>query len=373
MSVSKPKALTWRVTEIPTGTTKEQLVHFFEYEDRDRISVNSLCPDASGGNELTATLLYQPHPDRPDEGPKFTHGKPRDVSIDKDFEHWTPLYCPPAGTIIAADIIAITGLSGHAFGSWAYSEENMWLRDDVYKFAPNARILTYGYNTPLVGPNMSIVRMSDLSDTFYENLINMREDSKCEQRPIIFIGHSLGCMIIKKAMIIARERNVVSSRLPVRCIIFLAAPHRGMDVTALQNVVKNSPPEQLVEELRPESETLKLLNEGFSRTAQDIDILTCYETRPTKTMAFDEAKQKWTRSGESTMILDPSSANQYWPKEKRILADADHSSIAKLKKNKTIFSNVRAAISRALIPTAQISREERNNNAQGHNWVSSSS
>lgn len=60
-----------------------------------------------------------------------------------------------------------------------------------------------------------------------------------------------------------------------------------MDVTALQNVVKNSPPEQLVEELRPESETLKLLNEGFSRTAQDIDILTCYETRPTKTMAFD--------------------------------------------------------------------------------------
>ncbi|KAI1367593.1 hypothetical protein F5Y08DRAFT_297749 [Xylaria arbuscula] len=178
MSSSRLKALTWRVTEIPRGTTKEELVNFFEYADRDRISIDSLCPDASGGDELTATLLYRPRPESPDEGPRFTHGKPKDVSIDKDFEHWTPLYCPPEGTIIAADIIAVTGLAGHAFGSWAYSEENMWLRDDVYKFARNARVLTYGYNTPLVGSNLSIVRMSDLSDTFYENLINMREDSK---------------------------------------------------------------------------------------------------------------------------------------------------------------------------------------------------
>ena len=75
-------------------------------------------------------------------------------------------------------IIAVTGLAGHAFRSWAHSEENMWLRDDVHKFAPNARILTYGYNTPLVGSNISVVRISDLSDTFYENLIYMREDSK---------------------------------------------------------------------------------------------------------------------------------------------------------------------------------------------------
>ncbi|KAI1181086.1 hypothetical protein F4777DRAFT_1408 [Nemania sp. FL0916] len=181
MSVAKPKALTWRVTEIPKDTTKEELVHLFDHEDRDRISIGSLFPDAEGGNELTATLLYQPHPDRPDEGPKFAHGKPKDISIDKDFEHWTTLYCPPAGTIIAADIIAVTGLAGHAFGSWAHSEENMWLRvyaDEVYKFAPNARVLTYGYSTLLFGPYMSIVRMSHLSDAFYENLINMREDSK---------------------------------------------------------------------------------------------------------------------------------------------------------------------------------------------------
>jgi hypothetical protein len=66
-------------------------------------------------------------------------------------------------------------------------------------------------------------------------------------------------------------------------IIFLGAPHRGLNVTALKTLVKGEPSEKLIDELRPDSGTLTDLNRGFVHIAGDIEILTCYETRPTKT------------------------------------------------------------------------------------------
>lgn len=81
--------------------------------------------------------------------------------------------------------------------------------------------------------------------------------------------------------------NSDSSRLPVRALIFLAAPHRGMNVDVLRSVVKNEPPKQLIEELAPDSPTLKEINVQFMEISRDIDILTCLETLKTKTLVWN--------------------------------------------------------------------------------------
>lgn len=60
-----------------------------------------------------------------------------------------------------------------------------------------------------------------------------------------------------------------------------------MNIDALRTVVKNEPPKHLIEELAPESPTLKEMNEAFMEIAKDIDILTCYETESTRTLAWD--------------------------------------------------------------------------------------
>lgn len=60
-------------------------------------------------------------------------------------------------------IIAVTGLAGHAFGSWkSKNKPDMWLRDFLPTSIPNARILTYGYDTKLPGSrsNSSILQLS---------------------------------------------------------------------------------------------------------------------------------------------------------------------------------------------------------------------
>jgi len=73
------------------------------------------------------------------------------------------------------------------------------------------------------------------------------------------------------------------SRLPVRTIIFLAAPHRGLNVAAMQTLVKGKAPERLVNELSESSAVLREINTRFGRIARDTDILSCFETKPTKT------------------------------------------------------------------------------------------
>jgi hypothetical protein len=75
------------------------------------------------------------------------------------------------------------------------------------------------------------------------------------------------------------------SRLPVRAIIFLAAPHRGLNIDALQTLVMGQASEGMINELRADSPTLRELTNRFRDIVEDnIDLLTCYEQRPTKTV-----------------------------------------------------------------------------------------
>lgn len=71
----------------------------------------------------------------------------------------------------------------------------MWLRDFLPEDLPNARILTYGYDTKLVG-SLSNARISEYAKQFLESIEDARDSAP--DRPIIFIGHSLGGLLIKE-------------------------------------------------------------------------------------------------------------------------------------------------------------------------------
>jgi hypothetical protein len=71
-------------------------------------------------------------------------------------------------------IIAVTGLAGHAFGSWKSREEQqMWLRDFLPNAIKTARILTYGYDTKLPG-SQSSASILELSKKFLESVKTIR-------------------------------------------------------------------------------------------------------------------------------------------------------------------------------------------------------
>ena len=67
-------------------------------------------------------------------------------------------------------------------------------------------------------------------------------------------------------------------------VVFLGAPHRGLDNKALQTLVMPDLSRDIVDELGEQSPTLTDLNENFAKIAHQLKILSCYELRPTPTI-----------------------------------------------------------------------------------------
>lgn len=193
-TLSTEKVWVYRREGVPVGTSKESLRQSFPSDVRDQIQVTSLSPGINLNlKTLTATFSFTARP-----GDELLH------SEDKDFYGFTPLHTPEGD--IEADIIALTGLAGHAFGSWAASS-HMWLRDFLPIDLPSARVLLYGFDSSLAGSQSRNI-LADLSSNFVVKLHTMRSLSRSESRPMIMIGHSLGCLIIKEALIDIRSYPV---------------------------------------------------------------------------------------------------------------------------------------------------------------------
>jgi hypothetical protein len=73
---------------------------------------------------------------------------------------------------------------------------------------------------------------------------------------MVLIGHSLGGIVVQMAMVLAKQRNIIST-LPIRLIVFLATPHHGLDVDTLRTIIMQEPPKTLIFELGRQSPTLK--------------------------------------------------------------------------------------------------------------------
>lgn len=78
-------------------------------------------------------------------------------------------------------IIAVTGLAGHAFGSWASTPYRMWLRDFLPSNVPNARVLIYGYRALVQGGDQPKSILADYADAFMNGLMTIRSDPAVSQ------------------------------------------------------------------------------------------------------------------------------------------------------------------------------------------------
>jgi hypothetical protein len=74
-------------------------------------------------------------------------------------------------------VVAVTGLAGHAFGSWrSRITRRMWLKDFLPNDIKNIRIMTYGYDSRIIkcsGSNPSS-SLSDYRGSFIEELHKSR-------------------------------------------------------------------------------------------------------------------------------------------------------------------------------------------------------
>jgi hypothetical protein len=117
--------------------------------------------------------------------------------------------------VTACSIVAIHGLDGHRERTWTDNNGTLWLRDLLPDEVPNARIFTYGYDARtqargpisqhtiheiaqgLVGDLVRERRASKVSSNCHLGFSTAYFDGQTENRPIIFVAHSLGGIVLK--------------------------------------------------------------------------------------------------------------------------------------------------------------------------------
>ena len=121
------------------------------------------------------------------------------------------------------------------------------------------------------------------------------------------------------------------ARVPpvVKATIFFGAPHRGLNITAMQSIMNGTPSAELIRELGWQSPTIQRLNSHFPRWCEGLDILAIYEKKPTATLRRSKSG-RLERTGPLEMMVEKDSALLNLEKEVPLGLDQDHSRIAKV-------------------------------------------
>jgi len=158
-----------------------------------------------------------------------------------------------------------------------------WPRDLVPSTVPRARVLTYGYDTRIRHKAGSNINKDTLCDIAWNLLVALeacrRNDSS---RPILFIVHSLGGIVVKEMLRSAGACQLRQAHLHLVFqstvgIIFFGTPHAGADPRGFihkiaENLARASGitvNDNIVQTLLPAAERLKDLRKVFGPMAQE--------------------------------------------------------------------------------------------------------
>ena len=87
--------------------------------------------------------------------------------------------------VVAFSIVAVHGLGGHALATWTHdSTGKLWLRDFLPRTIPNARIMTFGYDSRVVG-SRSVIGMMENANSLLTQLSLLRNTDKVSGIPSI--------------------------------------------------------------------------------------------------------------------------------------------------------------------------------------------
>lgn len=230
------------------------------------------------------------------------------------------LYSPPDPP--AADFIFVHGLRGGSIKTWrkhkdsAYYWPKAWIPHD----ADLAKIRTssFGYQSDWLTRKDSILKVHDFGRKLLNDLQTSSYLRRTRNTPIVFVGHSMGGLVIKKAYLLAhRESPDLATR--IRSMVFLATPHRGSDSADLLHDILELTGSQksFVDDLLRSSPSLQQINDDFRFVADEIDLWSFIEERKMRVGLKPE------------FVVGRDSATLGYKNEKIFSLDANHREICK--------------------------------------------
>ncbi|KAM0817195.1 putative cytochrome P450 [Seiridium cardinale] len=238
------------------------------------------------------------------------------------------------------DIVAVHGLNGDATRTWTARKRNVsWLShpDFLPGYIENARVLVWGYNSSfstLTGVEPSMNRIHHHAQTLVAQLFADRRLEGRVDKPIIFICHSLGGLVVKRALAYSKSRSsdkIAHIQTIFTCthsVMFFGTPHHGSSkaslLLTLQKLASIAVPKRaakfekvLVAALKEESETLQNITDFFVPLMKHFHIAFFWEQEKTDL--------KYTKD----YIVEKESAAPNFDDTERAGIMADHSGMVK--------------------------------------------
>ncbi|KAK0742615.1 hypothetical protein B0T18DRAFT_167385 [Schizothecium vesticola] len=263
------------------------------------------------------------------------------------------------GAATCIDIVAVHGLNprnkkDHAFRTWTKNGRN-WLTDDLPGDLPGARIFVYEYNSY---PENSDQKQRLVKEALQLlNLIDSRRDDQPGRppRPLIFIAHSLGGLLVKQCLVKAKmDANFATLFSAVKGLVFFGVPHLGgkdkllflgrvaqsaLELMSGSASLSKKDESEFLDAITGGSPSSDTLTELFRGINSHCPIVSFYENKPTGKFGIvvDEASAKIGLAGEYIIRLE---ANHSDMCRFDTTKEQDHESYLLVKKRvQTLFNN----------------------------------
>lgn len=188
--------------------------------------------------------------------------------------------------VLFQSCLIISGLASHPFGSWqahGHDKSFMWIRDELPQRLAGVRFLIYGYDTALSG-STSFQIIPDLAISLVQTMKAVGWSAP-SAKPILFLTHSLGGVVLKQALVIlagcdSQERAILEK---VKGAVSFGAPSQGMSIPDIFEMLGDQPNVALVKDLSNQSEFLPRLDEQFGNISylQRLQFFWAFETKVT--------------------------------------------------------------------------------------------
>ncbi|KAI0218452.1 Protein SERAC1 [Lamellibrachia satsuma] len=144
-----------------------------------------------------------------------------------------------------------------------------WLAEDV----PGTRIVSVEYETQISGWTITcpVSNEQRTLHTRSKELLTKLRQAGVGERPVIWVGHSMGGLLIKQMLLMAREdpesESIVENS---RGIVFYSVPNKGTPLANTKRAIKYIiSPTVEVEELKQGSKPLLALHRQFQQLVQE--------------------------------------------------------------------------------------------------------
>ncbi|KAL8650824.1 MAG: hypothetical protein Q9226_004982 [Calogaya cf. arnoldii] len=233
----------------------------------------------------------------------------------------TEVFSPVGGSEV--DVVLVHGINGHPFKTWTSEKHRtFWPAQLLPPFIEEAkaRVLVYGFDADTVLPVGEIASSDTVLDrnnpprshtplngiaqdkihNHAEHLVATlcanRRTHYATNHPIVFVAHSLGGIVVKRALIYSTEKrgrkteHLRSIAVSTYGILFLGTPHFGYDTAKWTSwslnvtcaTLNDGSQSRLLEALKPNSETLQNIDRQFVELTSDFHIFYFHEMKPTK-------------------------------------------------------------------------------------------